>query len=68
MADLTAAQSVARLEAALARGELSVDYGGRSVRYRDVSELKEALAYFKAKMSAESGARPVTVSIGSVFR
>lgn len=38
---------IAALESALGRGEMRVDFADRSVTYRSVQDLTDALAYFK---------------------
>lgn len=42
---------IAALESALARGEMRVDFADRSVTYRSVKDLTDALAYFTRILS-----------------
>lgn len=52
-----------RLETALANGEKTVTFANKgSVTYRDVSELKAAIAYLKAELAAQSSAGAAGVS------
>lgn len=44
-----------RLEKALMRGELSVDYDGTRVTYRSTDELKSAIAYAKGQLNVTQG-------------
>lgn len=46
---------VDRLEAAVARGELTVEYDGRRVTYRSMNELLQALAYVKGEVQNQAG-------------
>lgn len=51
--------SIAALETALARGELTVEYSDRRVTYRSVDELKNGIRYFQRLLGAVKGtARP----------
>lgn len=50
---------IANLEAAIASGEKRVRIGDRDVEYRDVSELKAALAYKKGQLP-NAGAGSIT--------
>jgi roadblock/LC7 domain-containing protein len=43
------------LEAALASGELRVEYDGKKVEYRSIPELQQALAYARSQMATASG-------------
>jgi hypothetical protein len=47
--------SIGKLEAALARGETRVQFADRLVEYRSVSDLTNALAYFKSQLREVSG-------------
>jgi hypothetical protein len=42
------------LKAAMAKGEKSVTFADRSVVYRDVSEMREALAMIEAEVATTS--------------
>lgn len=42
------------LENALATGELSVEYDGRKITYRSISEIKAALDYAKTALGQAS--------------
>lgn len=53
---MTAAESVAALEKALASGVLTVDIDGARKTYRSAQELREAIAYFRGKARAEESA------------
>lgn len=58
-----------RLEAALATGELTVDYGeGRRVTYRSIAELRQAIDYTKAQLQAASADGATTSSVTSFTR
>ena len=58
-----------RLEAALAGGELKVDYGdGRSVTYRSVGELKQAIEYTRTQLAAATADGATTSSFASFTR
>lgn len=47
------------LKAAIARGEQSVSYTDRTVTYRSVGDMREALAMIEAELAAaETPARP----------
>jgi hypothetical protein len=45
------------LRRALASGERRVSYDGRTVEYRDVAELKAALAEVEAALASDRGRR-----------
>lgn len=45
------------LEAALASGELTVEYNGNRTTYRSVAELKQAIRYFKDELATSSASR-----------
>jgi hypothetical protein len=47
--------SIAKLETALARGETRVQFADRLVEYRSISELTNALAYFKGQLREVNG-------------
>lgn len=51
----TVKANIARLEVALSRGELTVEYSDRRVTYRSVEELRSALAYWKAILADVEG-------------
>ncbi|MGE0154797.1 MAG: phage head-tail joining protein [Reyranellaceae bacterium] len=57
-----------RLEAALMRGELTVEYDGQRVTYRSVAELKAAIAYAKDALAAATPAGAQTVSYAAFAR
>lgn len=61
-ADLT------RLESALAQGEMTVEYDGKRVTFRSVAELKEAIAYVKDALAAQTPAGSQTVTYASFSR
>ena len=44
-----------RLEAALAKGVRTVSYGGNTVTFGSVQELKEAISYVKAQLDTSGG-------------
>lgn len=46
---------VDRLEAAVVRGELTVEYDGRRVTYRSMNELLQALSYAKGELQKQAG-------------
>lgn len=50
------------LEAALASGELTVDYDGRRVTFRGIAELKDAIGYVKQQLAQATAAGEVTFS------
>lgn len=58
---------IAALEAALASGELSVEYNGRRVTYRSTEDLVAALNYFKRANAGvpSSGPAPASADRGS---
>ena len=43
---------LAALQAALASGELSVEYDGKKVQYRSISELERAIAVVQGALEA----------------
>ena len=45
------------LRRALASGERRVSYDGKTVEYRDIAELKEALAEVEAALAQAAGTR-----------
>lgn len=49
---------VDRLEKAIARGVLKVDYDGHSVTYQSVPDMMKALAFAKDQIASASGKRP----------
>lgn len=49
---------VDRLEQAVARGELTVEYDGRRITYRSMDELLKAVAYVKGAVAAQSATAP----------
>lgn len=53
-ADYTQAQ-LAAARAALASGALRVTYDGKTVEYRSISELKEAIGIMEASIDAAAG-------------
>lgn len=53
---------IAALETALASGSLSVSYAGRSVSYRSVAELRDALTYMRERLATLTGAKQARVS------
>ena len=50
------------LEAALASGELSVEYEGRRVTFRSVDDLSRSIAYVKNALAAAAAGGAVTQS------
>jgi hypothetical protein len=52
-AEITA--NIAKLESALARGELRVQFADRLVWYRSIPELTNAIAYFRGLQVEQSG-------------
>jgi len=46
------------IDAAIATGELEVEFNGRRVKYRSVTELMAARAHVASVVSASSSARP----------
>lgn len=54
-----------RLEAALASGELRVEYDGRRVEFRTVADLKAAIAYVREQLADASAAPLATDSVAS---
>ena len=50
------ASIIAKLETALASGVLTARDGDMSFQFRNVSELKEAIAYWKAQRDTANGA------------
>lgn len=56
------------LERAVATGELSVTYEGRSVTFRSIAELLRALDYAKAQVAAGSAGGAVTQSFAAFDR
>jgi len=48
------ADKIARLEAALASGELTIESNGERVTYRDNISLISAINYFRAQAQSES--------------
>ncbi|MGE0155179.1 MAG: phage head-tail joining protein [Reyranellaceae bacterium] len=57
-----------RLETALAQGEMTVEYDGRRVTFRSVAELKDAIAYVKGELAAQTAGGNVTTSYASFAR
>jgi hypothetical protein len=49
--------TITRLEGALVRGELEVQFADRSVRYKSSSEILTALDYFKRLLALAAGGR-----------
>jgi len=49
--------SIAKIETALSRGELRVQFADRMVEYRSVEELMRALEYFKGELARMAGRR-----------
>jgi hypothetical protein len=47
--------SIAKLETALARGETRVQFADRLVEYRSISQLTDAIAYFRGQLVEQSG-------------
>lgn len=45
------------LQAALASGELRIQFEGREIEYRSVSELKDAIAEVQASIQQAAGTR-----------
>jgi hypothetical protein len=52
-AEITA--NIAKLESALARGETRVQFADRLVEYRSISQLTDAIAYFRGLQVEQSG-------------
>lgn len=48
-----------RVKAAIASGELIVQYGDRRVQYRSIEELRQAQALIERELAAEAGTKPV---------
>lgn len=46
------ADEIASLEAAAARGELTIESNGERVTYRSMADLLSALGYFRARATA----------------
>ena len=59
-AEITAA--IARLNAALAAGELTVEYAGRRVTYKSTDDLLKALSYLKSEASSVAPGEPAPAS------
>lgn len=49
--------NIAKLETALARGEDTVQYADRMVRYKSNSAIQDALTYFKGLLADATGGR-----------
>ncbi len=49
------AANIAKLESALSKGEMSVQFADRTVVYRSISQLTEAIAYFRGQVTEQSG-------------
>lgn len=65
----TAEENITALEEALASGALEVDMpDGRRVKYRNTSDLRDAIAYFKAQINQAGNGTPVQVTVGGYFR
>ena len=65
----TVDQKIAALEEAMASGALTVDFpDGKRIQYRSQGDLLGALQYFQAQKAAQTGKKPVTVSVGTYFR
>lgn len=58
---------IGALETALARGELRVDFADRSVTYRSVAEIQNALSYFQRLLSqlTSTGRSKQTIAVAS---
>ncbi len=56
------------LERALASGQLSVQYDGKSVTYRSVAELTAAIAYTREQLALQTATGPVTQSYAAFAR
>lgn len=52
------------LETALATGQKTVKYDGREVTFRDVGELKAAIAYVKGELDAAAGTTETQSLVG----
>jgi hypothetical protein len=59
---------VDNLERALASGELSVVYEGRSVTYRSIDQIKAALDYARGQLAASTPGGAVTQSFAAFDR
>lgn len=56
-------ENIAKLETALARGEDTVQYADRMVRYKSSSAIREAIAYFKGLLTEASGGRSKQIHV-----
>lgn len=59
---------VDNLETALASGELTVQYNGKSVTFRSVKEIKEAIGYTKSAIEKAVAGGAITQSFTSFSR
>jgi len=65
---ITQAQ-VDALEAAMMRGELTVEHDGKRVTYRSVDDMQKAIAYGKQQLAdAANGGSPTTQSYAEFSR
>lgn len=48
-------ERIAKLEEALMNEALSISHRGKSINYRSLREIKDAIAYYRHKLSALNG-------------
>ena len=60
-------QDLDALDQAIATGEFEVDYNGRRVRYRSVTELLRARAHVAAAVAAQSSTGSIPTSAVAEF-
>ncbi len=58
MALTTPAEAIAAIDAALASGELTIEYAGRRVTYRSVQELQASREHFARQAAAATPGQP----------
>lgn len=56
------ADAIRQLKAAMRSGELSVSYAGRSVTFRNITELLQSLEYFEREAARAAGAGPARIT------
>ena len=61
-------EQLTQLQNALATGTLRVDYDGKTITYRSLAEIKEAIRVVEAGLAKTSGTTRHTRSFGSFVR
>ena len=62
------ADDLANLKAARAKGEKRITYNGKTVEYRDMVEIEQAIAAIEAEISAETSPKPARSSLAYHYR